>query len=129
MLKLVFSWLTGGGLKALAEIYAKGKDSAVESERVQAELAKARLDAALEVRLAMAGFWEQRLLTATIGGCFTLHLVLVTLDTCFRFGWGVPKFPKPFDEWEGAILLSFFGLQASTTAVRGLAAAIASWRK
>ncbi|MFK8250183.1 hypothetical protein [Ancylobacter terrae] len=132
MLAIILRWLTGGGLKALAEIYAKGKDSAVESERIRAEIAKAQIDAeiaarkaALEVRLSTAGFWEMRLITAVIAACFTLHLVLVTLDTCFRLGWRIPAFPAPFDQWQGTILLSFFGIYTVGKGVNAIAAAIA----
>lgn len=125
----ILGWLTGDALKVFAEIYAKNKDSKVESERIEAEWAKAKLDAMLQVRLATAGFWEMRLITALIAGCFTLHLVLVTLDTCFQFSWSIPAFPQPFAEWEGAILLSFFGLQAGVTSIRGIAGAIASRKK
>lgn len=63
-----------------------------------------------EIRLATAGFWEMRLLTFLVALPFVIHVNLVGLDTNFRFGWGIPKFPAPFDEWEGAILLSFFGV-------------------
>ncbi|QJP14658.1 hypothetical protein G3545_14010 [Starkeya sp. ORNL1] len=127
----VLNWFTGGGWKALAEIYAKGKDSAVESERIQADVAKAKLDAmiaaqaqATEVRLQTSGFWEMRVLTFLIAGCFVLHLVLVTADTCFQLGLKVPAFPPPFDEWEGQVLLSFFALQAGLKGIDAIAGAI-----
>jgi hypothetical protein len=68
----------------------------VESERIEAEWAKAQLDAMLQVRLATSSFWEMRLITALIASCFTLHLILVTLDTCFSFGWRIPAFPRPY---------------------------------
>lgn len=131
MIMWILNWLTGSGLKALAEIYSKGKDSQVESERIAADYAKAKLDAmiaaqrqATEVRLATAGFWEMRLITAIIAGCFTLHLLLVSLDTCFALGWRVAAFPPPFDEWEGRVLLSFFALQAGLKGIDAIAGAI-----
>jgi hypothetical protein len=65
-----------------------------------------------------------RLITAVIAGCFALHLVLVTLDTCFALGWRIAKFPAPFDEWEGTILLSFFGVQAIGMGISGIVSAI-----
>jgi hypothetical protein len=121
----VFSWLTGGGgIQALASTYAKYKDSAVESERTKAMLAKAQLDAILSVRLATAGHWEMRVMTFCIAFPFVFHLVSVWLDTQFKLGWRINAFPAPFNEWEGAILLSFFGIQA----VGRIAGAIAGRR-
>lgn len=80
---------------------------------------------AKEIRLATAGHWEMRLITALIAGTFTLHLLLVGLDTCFALGLRIAKFPAPFDEWEGAILLSFFGVQiADRVSARVTAASV-----
>lgn len=81
-------------------------------------------DAAKEIRLATATFWEMRLVTALVAGCFALHLLLVTLDTCFALGWRVSAFPSPFDQWEGTILLSFFGVQAVGKGITAIASAI-----
>lgn len=132
LLTKVLGWLSSGGLEALAQIYAKGKDSQVAGERIAADLAKAHIDAlieaqrqAVDVRLATAGFWEMRLITGVIASCFTLHLVLVTLDTCFAFGWRIPAYPPPFDGYQGDVLLSFFALQAGLKVIDVLGGAIA----
>lgn len=136
LLGLVLNWLTGSVLGRLTDAYVAAKSSAVESERIKAGVIEKQIEAeiaarqaALQVRLSTAGFWEMRLITAVIAGCFTLHLVLVTLDTCFALGWRIAKFPPPFDEWEGAILLSFFGIFAATKGVNALAAAFAGGRR
>jgi hypothetical protein len=133
MLALILNWLTGDVLGKLTDAYVKAKDSAVESERVKADILEKQIDAeiearraALQVRLTTAGFWEMRLITALIAGCFTLHLVLVTLDTCFALGWKIAAFPTPFDQWEGTILLSFFGIYTIGKGVNALASAIGS---
>lgn len=133
---LALNWLTGSVLGKLTDAYVAAKSSAVESERIKAEVIGKRIDAeiaaqqaALQVRLSTAGFWEMRLITAIIASCFTLHLVLVTLDTCFAFGWKIAKFPPPFDEWEGTILLSFFGVYAASKGVNALAAAFVGGRR
>jgi hypothetical protein len=130
MWSILLKWLSGDVLGKLTEAYTTAKTSAVESERVKAGVLEKQIEAevsarqaALQVRLATAGFWEMRLITAIIAGCFTLHLVLVTLDTCFALGWRIAKFPPPFDEWEGTILLSFFGVFAASKGVNALAAA------
>lgn len=107
-------------LEAQNNANAMGKDIALK--QIDAEIEARR--GAREIRLATAGFWEMRLITFLIAGCFTLHLVLVTIDTCFRLGWGIPAFPKPFDEWQGVILLSFFGVQIAGQGIMAIAAAI-----
>lgn len=133
MLALILNWLTGDVLGKLTDAYVKAKDSAVESERVKADILEKQIDAeiearraALQIRLTTAGFWEMRLITALIAACFTLHLVLVTLDTCFALGWKIAAFPTPFDQWEGTILLSFFGIYTIGKGVNALASAIGS---
>lgn len=122
--------LGGDVVGKLTDTYVKLKSSAVESERIKADVILKQIEAetaarqgALQVRLATAGFWEMRLITAIIAGCFTLHLLLVTLDTCFAFGWKIARFPSPFDEYEGDILLSFFGIYAAGKGVNAIAAA------
>lgn len=125
----LLSWFTGGGIRALADAYAKHLDSAVESERTRAGVLKTQLDNALEaqrlaqqVRLATAGFWEMRLMTALIALPFVVHVLLVGADTCFKLGWKIPAFPHPFDEWEGVIVLSFFGVATVNKGITTIAA-------
>lgn len=78
--------------------------------------------AALSIRLATAGHWEMRLITFLIAACFVSHLVLVTFDTNWPQTWNVAAFPKPFDDWEGAIILSFFGVQVANKIATTVAA-------
>ncbi len=94
----------------------------VSIEAIRADVA-ARHEAGL-IRRETAGFPEMRVITAVIAGCFTLHLVLVTADTCFKLGWRIPAYPDPFDDWQGVILLSFFGLQAAQVGLNTIASAI-----
>lgn len=81
-------------------------------------------DAAKEIRLATATFWEMRLITAATALPFVLHAGAVGLDTTFKLGWRIPAYPEPFASWEGLILLSFFGLQAVGKSVTAIASAI-----
>lgn len=131
MLAAIIRWVTGDLVGQLTKAYQAKLAAQNDQDRLVADVAikelEARLEAnrqAVEIRRATAGFWEMRLITATIAGCFTLHLVLVTLDTCFRFGWRIPAFPDPFSEWQGAILLSFFGIQAASQGITAIATAI-----
>lgn len=63
-----------------------------------------------DIRLATAGFWEMRILTVAIALPFVWHLWLVFLDTIWWRTASVDALPAPFDQWQGSILLSFFGI-------------------
>ena len=131
LLKWLLGWVSGDLATAFTRAYDMKLQADTAEKKLIADAAiadvqrqMASMQNALEIRKASAGFWEMRLLTFIIAGCFSLHLLLVTLDTCFAFGWRVPKFPQPFDEWQGAILLSFFGVQVAGQGVTAIAAAI-----
>ena len=118
------NWITGDLAGKLIDAYSKKLNSDTEAGRIRAEVAIKDIEATTEarreaakIRIATSGFWEMRLITFLIAGCFTLHLVLVSLDTCFGFGWKIAAFPSPFDSWEGTILLSFFGVQVAGKAL------------
>lgn len=131
----ILTWLGGGVLDKVMGYLKNRTDNETERDRlvkdaviahIQAEIAARQ--GAEQIRIATAGFWEMRLVTATIAGCAALHYAAVSLDTVFQFGWGIPKYPAPMDEWEATILLSFFGVQAVGGSVKAIAAAIASRR-
>jgi len=131
----IVRWITGDLVGQLTKAYETKLRADTDERRIIADVAIRELESKLEahreaaeIRRATAGFWEMRLITFLIASCFTLHLVLVTLDTCFRLGWRIPAFPHPFDEWQGAILLSFFGIQAASQGISAIAAAIRSRR-
>lgn len=127
MIASILSWFLGSGIKELAGLYTKYKDSENADEQRQAVWAKSQLDAMLAVRQSTSSYWEMRAVTAVIASVFTCHLVLVALDTMFQWTWNgrhVDKFPQPFDAWEGSILLSFFGLTAGVIGIKAIAGAI-----
>jgi hypothetical protein len=130
--QLLISLLGGPILKGLIESYRAKLDAANSADRIAADLAVAEIEAGLEarkraheLRLATSGFWEMRLLTFAIAFPFVAHLWAVWLDTQFRFGWRIPKFPAPMDEWQGAIMLSFFGIYTLGKTVQSVGAAMA----
>lgn len=135
MFGLVFNWIMGKGLDRLTDIYFKYKDSAVESERIQATWAKNQLDAMQAIREKTANFPEMRVLSFFIGFFFVTHLGFIWLDTMttgtrFEFiGWQVAAFPSPINEWEGAILLSFYGITATTIGVNSIIKTVSRWWK
>lgn len=135
----LFGWLTGGGgIAAIGKELRLAREAslnaATESERTAAGVEAKRLETILadrnaeresakDVRLATASFWEMRALTVAIALPFVVHLWGVWLDTQFGFAWSVSAFPPPFNEWQGAILLSFFGLSAGVGAAKAFAGA------
>jgi len=131
MLLAILRLVTGTLGTKLVEAYRIREAAQNETQRLIADVAVKDIErqmadraAAKEIRLATAGFWEMRLITAVIAGCATAHYLAVTLDTIGRFGWGIPKYPAPFDEYQGTILLSFFGVQAVGMGFSAIAAAI-----
>lgn len=131
LIKWLLGWVTGDLAGALTRAYDMKLKADSEEKKLIADAAiadiqrqMASMQNATEIRLASAGYWEMRLITSVIAGCFALHLLLVTLDTCFKLGWAIPKYPPPFDAWQGSILLSFFGVQVAGQGVTAIAAAI-----
>ncbi|QDC00386.1 hypothetical protein [Mesorhizobium sp. 8] len=127
----IIQWITGDLVGQLTRAYEVKKQADTDEKKLVADAAIKSIEAqmaakaqATEIRLATAGFWEMRLITFVIAGCFALHLLLVTLDTCFAFGWRIAAFPSPFDQWEGTILLSFFGVQVAGQGITAIASAI-----
>jgi len=128
----ILGWLSGGIIGQIAkpfvkayEIKSKAKN---DHERLAADITIKQLEAdmnsrngAKEIRLATAAYPEMRFLTFITALPFTIHAGAVGLDTTFKLGWAIAAYPKPFDAWEGRILLSFFGLQAGVIGVKALA--------
>lgn len=134
--QLLISLLGGPVLKGLIESYRAKLDAVNSADRIAADLAMAEIEAGIEarkraheLRLATSGFWEMRLLTFAIAFPFVAHLWAVWLDTQFRLGWRIPKFPAPMDEWQGAIMLSFFGIYTLGKTVQSVGAAMAMRRR
>jgi len=132
LLKLIGFDPVGKVVDGLTAAYSAKLAATNDRERIAADVTIKRLEDdqdarrnAKEIRLATAGFWEMRAITALIAAPFVAHLWAVGVDTLFGFGWGVAAFPKPFDEWQGAILLSFFGVAGGVGAVKAIAGAVA----
>lgn len=127
----IIRWITGDLIGQLTKAYEIKKQAETAEDKLVADASIKAIEAqmaakaqATEIRLATAAFWEMRVITAAIAGCFAFHLLLVTLDTCFQFGWRIPAFPQPFNEWQGTILLSFFGVQVAGQGITAIATAI-----
>lgn len=129
LLPVILNWLSGGLLDkflGFVERRETEKLAAMNSEQQRAhEQRLADRAAAKDIRLATAGYWEMRLMTFLIALPFLVHLWLVAWDTYWPQPWTVEKLPPPFDEWEGAILLSFFGVSVVGSGIKAVAGAIA----
>ena len=87
---------------------------------------KAYLAAQVQVdtlRASQNMWWGARLLYLVGGGAAVTHFAAVMLDSTFRFGWGVPKCPAPYDTYEWAIVQTFFLL----TPAAPLLSAVTAW--
>jgi len=132
MISLILGWLSGPLAKALTRAYeaklaAQNEEQRLVAEGVIADLQRQIEDSrnAKEIRLATAGFWEMRVATAVIAWTFAAHIGLVGFDTIVTsIDLRIPPFPSPMDQWESAIVLSFFGLQAFNKGVSAIASAI-----
>lgn len=141
MLGLILNFLGGSVLGKLQEAYhdylnaQNDEEKRIHEERI--EVLKGQLTVAqnaTSVRLATAGFWEMRFLAFLTGITAVAHYALIGVGTTFAapLGWHfldwtlhIPPFPAPFDDYEGLIILSFFGLVGVTNAAKSIAGAVA----
>jgi hypothetical protein len=78
---------------------------------VDLEAYKAALEAQIETNRirASANSWiGARLIIMVAGLPAAMHFAAVMLDSTFQFGWGIPKAPAPYNEYEWAVVQSFF---------------------
>lgn len=141
ILMSVLNWVSGGLLEKitdpLAQAYRDKLAADTSEKKFQAEETIKRLELeqqqrnnAKEIRLATSGFWEMRLLTVLIALPFIWHLWLVFYDTIRTdINLRIPELPDPFNEYQGAILLSFFGVTVIGSGIKSIAGAIAYRKK
>lgn len=131
MIRALVSLLTGGVADRLVEAYRLRLAAQNDQARIAADKHLAEIEAevqaraiARDVRLAMAGFWEMRLLTFLAGLPAVLHFGAVALDSTFPGmapGWVVAALPGAMAEWQGAIILGLFGVGTAGIAARAWA--------
>ena len=123
MFGMLFRFITSGLVKKIISVFTGTDDNATQVALAQIDAEIAAGNNAREIRLATAAFWEMRLITAVIAGCMAAHLFAVTLDTLWTsVNLNIPALPHPMNEWEGLILLSFFGVQIAQRGMSTLAA-------
>lgn len=108
MIAWLLKWLTSGFLDRLLDYYTKKADrnAQVATELIKAEIETRR--AQKEILVNESGWAVSRWMRPFVFYPLALHLNLVILDSIFSFSWNVERLPSPMDQWQGAIILSFF---------------------
>lgn len=89
------------------------------------DIVVAQMQAEIEARKAQVAFTSRHdTLVTWIASAFILHVWMIVLDRCFHLGWNVPALPKPLDEWEGTIILSFFIVTPAATLAKAVIAKV-----
>lgn len=107
-----FSWLlqflTSGILDKLLAYYTQKNtvDGQVAVETIKAEIETRKLQT--QVILNESGWAVSRWMRPFVFYPLALHLNLVILDSIFKFPFDIARLPSPMDQWQGAIILSFF---------------------
>ena len=140
-LKFLLPMLPGFLLKGLgyaSEALKHVADAVVEDRKARRDERIAEQQAAKEIRLATAGYWEQRLLAFTAGVIAIAHWALIGLGTYLvaphkaigvEIGYWewllqIPNMPEPWASYEGPIILSYFGIYAGLTIGKQIAGAM-----
>jgi len=111
----LLSLISAPVLETVKSYFSNKANSEIEKTKVEGEVAVALVNAELESRkaqkeilLADQGWWVTAWIRPLTAYPFVLHVAAISLDSTFKFGWGVPKLPSPYDQMEWTILLSFF---------------------
>lgn len=138
-IKLIGSLFTGGIAKffttyqavKIAQIEQNTKISSVvkelELERLQTERA-ASIDAK-QIRFATKDFWEVRFAIALVAIPTSFHYACVVIDSIYDMPWQIAALPTPLDDWQGTIILSYFGLASIRHGVNAVTMRLLDKRK
>lgn len=124
----ILNFLFGSFSSSILEIIKIKENAKNDEDRIKADLIledlrnSYRLKAeAVAFRKSTRNFIELRFLTFFIALPFAMHSFAVNLDSIFLFEWNVARLPEPYADYQGQIILWFFGLQATTTAINSIA--------
>lgn len=104
----IVSYLSGGVLDKLLDIYSKKTDSnaQIAVATIQAELETRKLQK--EILVVEQGWWVTAAIRPLVVYPFILHIGAIALDSTFTLGWGIAKLPSPYENLEQTIILSYF---------------------
>lgn len=134
LIKILTSLFTGG-IGKVADTYrdikiAKVKESTQinnvvkELELKRLENEKAAHEAAKEIRIAMKDHWEIRLAVGLVAIPTSFHYACIVIDKTYNMGWQIQQLPEPLNEWQGTIILSYFGLVSVRHGINAVAASL-----
>lgn len=83
-----------------------GIEAGVLTEVIQADIEINRMKA--QMAAVNQQWWVTRYIMPAFAYPIAFHFGAVILDSIFAFEWNIAALPKPMDEWEGQIILSFF---------------------
>lgn len=115
----ILGWIAPGGFDKLANgvltYLTKKTDAQLDGfkagSQADTERMKALLDAHVEMSRLKAErntWWGAKLIVLVAGLPCAVHFAAIMLDSTFRFNWGIAKVPAPYDQYEWAIVQSFF---------------------
>jgi len=124
--KLFGSAMTGvlDAYKFKVEADNKVDQRLADLQMKQAEIQQSLALESIATRKDVKGFWEIRAMTFFIAFPFALHSLAVNMDSIFLFDWNVAQLPEPYDDYQGQILLWFFGIHITQTVAGTLVSAI-----
>ena len=92
--------------KELNDVEKAKLGATVAVEQLKAEVETRKLQKELIVQ--ENGWLVTRWIIPFIVYPLAIHLNAVILDSIFHLDWKIAKLPSPMDEWQGAIILSYF---------------------
>lgn len=104
----LLSLLTSGFLDKLLNYYTQKNtvEGQVAVETIKGEIETRKLQS--QIIINESGWSVSRWMRPFVFYPLGLHLNLVILDSIFHFPFDIARLPAPMDQWQGAIILSFF---------------------
>lgn len=95
----------------IAEIKEKGNvtNTVKELELKRLEAEETARQTSKEIRLATKDYWEVRFAIGLVAIPSSLHYAFTAFESIYGFGWNIQPLPEPLNEWQGIIILSYFG--------------------
>ena len=111
--------MTSGLLEKVLDVYKNSENNktSVVTKELEAEIERRKIQR--DVITVESGWWITAWIRPLVVYPFVLHLWAITLDTLFKFGWGIPVLPGNFNDLEFAVVLSYFITRPIEKGVRG----------
>lgn len=127
LLRLFF----GGLASELSKAFQARQNAQTEQARIAADERIAQLQAIQATRSASAGRWSVEIPCFIAGFAASGHFALVAFASSpwAPVGFVVHKLPAPMDQYQGSIILSFFGISAVSVLGKAAVSGIGLLRK